>query len=221
MPGEEKRILESTYSQAPVGLPSFVIEVLVPVGAYVALTYAMVYVTRRELALFAGALAGILSLTWLLFQWHAAGRPVSIKERTTYVDEPPPPALPAWQPVTQRQGPGHTQWVIGALDFSPAEWQRLARALGDGRVSRRALDRLRADDGGRLFANITETYPEIVAELQRLGWVDEENRVTDVCRAWFHERHIALESPLPGAAPSVRSQRYGPTTTDRPGGVGE
>lgn len=222
---EEKRIVETTYSESPIGLPNFMLEVLAPVGIFAVAFYALAYVTRRDLALFIGALAAILSLLWRLYQWDAAGRPVSVREHKTYTvaeDEPQAPRE-RWAPVVVRRAPNHTEWRVSKmLDFSPSEWRRLARALSGDRLTRRPLESLQLDDGERMFANITVVYPEIVEEMQRIGWVDEDRNITDVCRQWFHERNISLESPLPtdaprGTVPEVQTNDHGRTGAN--GGV--
>lgn len=189
MTNRDRRIVESIYRESPDGRPSFGIEVLVPTGIFTAAAYVIADTIAADdgrAAAVAASLVCFFALVVLLYLWHAEGRPKHITEHTTeYRDDDGREAI---RPFVGSSDANRI--TVGRWTFTEAEWGRLGRVLATGRVSRSALADLQTDDGETMFPNITAAYPGIVAELQRLGWIDDDNATTEAARRWFDERGI-------------------------------
>ena len=177
--------MESSYSETPATQPNFGLEVIVPSLLIAGAAYLIVATADdANGGHIVGASVLIIVLFWRLWRWDENGRPVHIRERTRYLDDP----QPELRPFVQQDG---RRIRVGKWRFTRAEWQRLGRAIGD-KLTRRSIDDLQRDDGDRMFPNITEVYGDIVEELQRVGFIDADNAMTDRGRAWFDDPSSAL-----------------------------
>lgn len=186
----EKKILESIYRESPIGKPSFALEVLAPALLLTAAIYVSVEVVYGgQAARIAAAAVCAIVLLWRLWVWDENGRPVSITEHNWYKETPE--ATPQIRPATVDAHVNVQRWRIGKWNFTEAEWQRLGQALAAGRITRDLLGSIERDNGEKMFTNITANYSDYVRELQRIGWIDDSNAVTDVCWQWLRERSLA------------------------------
>lgn len=188
----EKRLLESIYRESPADSPSIGWEVIAPVVLYTGAAYvAFAAVYDTVLPELVAAVVCALSLTWRLYRWDSNGRPVSVAEHKWYAEDPDPPPERIMVPSD-----GHTRrrrLKIGRWSFTRSEWQRLATALGQGHVTREALEDLERDNGERMFPNPTGRYNEYVEELQRIGWVDQDKVVLD--KTWTDLAEMGIAPP--------------------------
>lgn len=192
---ERKRIMETSYRESPANHPSFFEEALLPTGIFTGATY-LAFVAGKaqpEVATIAAAAVCAGVLLWRILQWDEHGRPVSFTEHTRYLDDDAPEPIRPF--VTSSDA---NRITVGKWTFTEAEWGRIGKVLATGRVSRASLAALETDEGEPLFTNITNAYPGIRAEFQRLQWIDEDNETTDVARRWYQERGTPLSAQVPG-----------------------
>ena len=193
MTDPERRVVESSYRESPASRPSFAVEVLAPTLIFTGAAWALFAVgaADTQLADRAAAVTCIVSLVVLLWLWHTEGRPVHITEHQRYVDEEPRRLRPV-------VGSSDAQRLrLGRWTFTETEWKRLGRVLATGKVTRAALADLQLDDGETMFTSLSERYPSIVEELQRLGWLTSENETTNVALAWFQDHGIDIGTNPP------------------------
>lgn len=134
----------------------------------------------------------------------------------SWVELPEPTTAQPVQPVqpwiVQRNGTGQ-RIEHGKFTLLLKEWQTLAKLFLQYRKISRAIIAESA-----IWKNVTAEYPEIQAELIRLGLFDSQNGLTELGREFFQS--FLTPSPTPLGNGVVHTGR--PTTTDddgQPGGV--
>lgn len=184
----ERRLMESSYRESPADRPSFALEAIVPTllatGAVYVLASTLSDVT--DTPRFWAAVTCLVVGAWRVVRWDTEGRAVNIIEHTKYVPEPESRERPI---VASRD---RHVIMVGRWAFTPSELRQIGGVLATGKVTRAALSDLLADDGDALFANITERYPGIAREFQRLEWIDDDKATTDIAREWFERHGIPL-----------------------------
>lgn len=122
--------------------------------------------------------------SWTQFQ-ERSGKVITLRA-TDYQDLPELSRIkPEYEEDPDRTGYGRK--VIGKFELTPEEWYEWALQIKDNgdRISRRTM--AFSVNGSPVFANLTERYPEYLREIERLGWVDKDNKLTGRGRRWFYD----------------------------------
>lgn len=204
---DERRLIEHSIRESPASESHFGWEVAFPVIAATLATYALVWALlgHKNGAAAAGVVA-LIVLFYRLYQWDAYAHGTHIIEHKIYKEDDTEPRREL-TPVMVRNGDAGNShvWTIGRWKFSNAEWKRLwDQVLSKGTVTRDSLADVMLDNGTRMFPNYTGRWREYQTEFRRLRWVDQDNIVTDDCRAWFAERNLI---PLPADEGAENVQR--------------
>lgn len=148
--------------------------------------------------------------------WYILGERKGVHDDQMYIEtieEPEPLPQPASQPAAKVQ-----PWIVrptaagqhiqhGTINLTLKQWQTLARLfLQHGKLARRIV--AEAD----VFENVTQRYPDVQKEFNRLGLFDGNGLLTDTGRAFWKAFLTPTPSAQNGAVAGVQ-----PTTTDDDG----
>ncbi len=192
MTDRDHRVIERSYRESPASEPHFGWEVAFPCLFAAAVVGLGVYVAYGLVpGAIAGGAAGFGMLLYRLVVWDIRGRGTHIVEHEYYTE--PETTRSEWAAVVRDNGDdgnGGARWRIGNWYWSQAEWERLARALADGRITRPALESVLLDNGQRMFPNASGRLAEYKRQFRRMGWADESDVLTPAARAWMQERGL-------------------------------
>lgn len=147
--------------------------------------------------------------------WYILGERKGVHDDQLYIEtieEPEPlpqPVTPAAmvQPWIVRPTAAGQHIQHGTINLTLKQWQTLARLfLQHGKLARRIVAE------SAVFENITQRYPEIQKEFNRLGLFDGNGLLTDTGRAFWKAFLTPTPSLQNGAVSGVQ-----PTTTDDDG----
>lgn len=121
--------------------------------------------------------------------------------------EPPPETV---RPFVVAPGNRANRMNTGRLNFTPETWQAIfdLALSNDGAITR---DRVAIRAGVPREWYHGPGWGRFLEELERLNFIDDRNRLTDVALAWYAE-HIPL--PLAAFSPRARSERTNGERTD-------
>lgn len=171
---------------------SFGLALCYGVTAYLSGTMPLQSELDMYVRFFAGAFFGLffaMSLRRQIGQWE--GMITEFEEQTYQPKEMASQQIirPLSQPQqrqtsTQAMRPG----TYPRLQIDAAELYKQLEANGWRFV--RDVINIKSAYGGNVFPNITANYDGILAEWQRMGWVDERQIVTDDGRFWLQQNSI-------------------------------
>lgn len=148
--------------------------------------------------------------------WYILGERKQVHDDQLYIEtieEPEPLPQPASQPAAKVQ-----PWIVrptaagqhiqhGTINLTLKEWQTLAKTfLDNGKLTRQVV----ASSG--VFENVTEKYPAIQKEFNRMGLFDGNGLLTTEGREFWKDFITPAPLRQNGAVAGVQ-----PTTTDDDG----